>query len=47
VQSLGDGEERFDVAEFHLSILFANHITGHRTFNFTNHIAKRVIGTSR
>ena len=47
VQSIGDGEKGFDVAELHLTILFANQITGHKTFNFTNNIARRVIGTSR
>jgi hypothetical protein len=47
VQSFGDREKGSDVAEFHLTILFANQITGRKTFNFTNHIAKRVIGTSR
>ena len=47
VQSLGDGEKGFDVAEFHPTILFAIQITGRKTINFTNRIAKRVIGTSR
>src|ERR1700677_1383218 len=46
VQSLCDGEKGFDVAEFHLTIIFVSQITEHKIFNFTNHRAERVIGTS-
>ena len=46
VQSFGDREKGSDVAEFHLTILFANQITGRKTFNFTNHTAERVIEMS-
>ena len=47
VQSFGDGEKGSDVAEFHRIIIFASQITGHKTINFTNHTAERVIEMSR